>query len=179
MGACWQNRPVQVLILVSLLMLGASEFAAAACYNSQQALPAKAITQFRSDPAQLLSEHPRGGVRMMSMVRDLVASDQAALPLVLDLSAKGNADQINAMGTGLGQAALICSRVDQMFANEIQQMVAASNNHPLTIAFTEVLEINSWRPQMGGGGGGGGGGGAATPEFSTTYSAALLAAIKN
>lgn len=35
MGTSWQNRPVQVLILVSLLILGASEFAAAACYNPQ------------------------------------------------------------------------------------------------------------------------------------------------
>ena len=134
-----RNRPVQVLALALFLVLAASEFADAACYNSQQALPAKTIAQFRSDPAQLLSEHPRGGARMISMVRDLVASDQAALPLVLDLSANGNPDQINAIGTGLGQAALVCSRIDQLFANEIQQMVAASNNQSLALAFTEVL----------------------------------------
>jgi hypothetical protein len=157
-GTCWQNRPVQVLILVSLLILGASEFAAAACYNFQQALPAKAITQFRSGPAELLSEHPRGAARMIiSMVRDLVASDQAVLPLVVDLSAKGNADQIDAIGTGLGQAALICSRVDQMYANEIQQMVAAANNRRLTIALTEVLGDQQLAAADSGGGGGGGG----------------------
>ena len=146
----------------------------------KQALPAKTITQFRSDPAQLLSDHPRRGARMISMVRDLVASHQAALPLVLDLSAKGNADQINAMGTGLGQAALICSRVDQMFANEIQQMVAASNNHPLTMPLQKFWEINSWPPQMrrrrwgrwwGGPTGNNG--------FSATFSVGLLAAIEN
>ena len=76
---------------------------------------------------------------MISMVRDLVASDQAALPLVLDLSAKGNPDQVNAIGTGLGQAALVCSRIDQLFANEIQQMVAASNNRSLSLPLRRVL----------------------------------------
>jgi hypothetical protein len=154
-----RSRPVRVLALVSFLVLAASEFADAACYNSQQALSAKTIGQFRSDPAQLLSEHPRGGARMISMVRDLVASDQTALPLVLDLSANGNPDQINAIGTGLGQAALVCSRIDQLFANEIQQMVAASNNRSLVLAFTEVLGDQQLAAAEGGGGGGGGGGG--------------------
>lgn len=153
------SRPVRVLALVSFLVLAASEFADAACYNSQQALSAKTIGQFRSEPAQLLSEHPRGGARMISMVRDLVASDEAALPLVLDLSANGNPDQINAIGTGLGQAALVCSRVDQLFANEIQQMVAASNNRSLVLAFTDVLGDQQLAAAEGGGGGGGGGGG--------------------
>ena len=96
---------------------------------------------------------------MISMVRDLVASDQTALPLVLDLSANGNPDQINAIGTGLGQAALVCSRIDQLFANEIQQMVAASNNRSLVLAFTEVLGDQQLAAAEGGGGGGGGGGG--------------------
>jgi hypothetical protein len=94
---------------------------------------------------------------MISMVRDLVASDQAALPLVLDLSANGNPDQINAIGTGLGQAALVCSRTDQLFANEIQQMVAASNNRSLVLAFTEVLGDQQLSDAGGGGAGGGGG----------------------
>jgi hypothetical protein len=76
---------------------------------------------------------------MISLVRDLVASDPATLPLVLDLTAIGNADQINAIGTGLGQAALVSVRIDQLFANEIQQMVMASNNQSLVLAFTEVL----------------------------------------
>jgi hypothetical protein len=153
------NRSVRIWALASLLVLTASGFADAACYNSQQALSAKTVTQFRSDPAQLLSEHPRGGGRMISMVRDLVASDPAALPLVLDLSANGNPDQINAIGTGLGQAALVCSRTDQLFANEIQQMVAASNNRSLVLAFTEVLGDQQLSDAGPGGGGGGGGGG--------------------
>jgi hypothetical protein len=96
---------------------------------------------------------------MIFMVRDLVASDQATLPLVLDLSANGNPDQINAIGTGLGQAALVCSRIDQLFANEIPQMVAASNNQSLVLAFTDLLGDQQLAAAESGGGGGGGGGG--------------------
>ena len=173
-----RNRPVQSLALASFLVLAASEFADAACYNSQQALSAKTIGQFRSEPAQLLSQHPRGGARVISMVRDLIASDQAALPLVLDLSANGNADQINAIGTGLGQAALVCSRVDQLFANEIQQMVAASDNRSLDLAFTEVLgdqQLGRRRWPAAVGAGVAGAGRPSTTEFSV----GLLAAIEN
>ena len=76
---------------------------------------------------------------MISTIRDLVASDPDMLPRVLDLSAKSNAEQINAIGAGLGQAALVCSRGDPTFANEIQQMVAAVNNQPLTLTFAGVV----------------------------------------
>lgn len=69
----------------------------------------------------------------------MVASDPAMLPRVLDLSASSNADQINAIGAGLGQAALVCSRGDPAFANEIQQMVAAVNVQPLALTFAAVV----------------------------------------
>jgi hypothetical protein len=152
------NRSVRIWALASFLVVTASGFADAACYSSQQVLPAKTIAQFTSHSTQLLSDYPIGGGRMISMVRDLIASDPATLPLVLDLSAHGNPDQINAIGTGLGQAALVCSRIDQLFANEIQQMVAASNNRSLVLAFTEVLGDQQISDAGGGGGGGGGGG---------------------
>src|SRR6202035_3926103 len=50
-----------------------------------------------------------------------------------------NADQINAIGAGLGQAALVCARGDPTFANEIHQMVAVVNNQPLTVTFAAVV----------------------------------------
>src|ERR1700732_1003595 len=96
------NRSVRIWALTSFLVVTASGFADAACYSSQQALPPKTIAQFTSHSTQLLSDYPIGGGRMISLVRDLVASDPATLPLVLDLSANGNPDQINAIGTGLG-----------------------------------------------------------------------------
>lgn len=161
MGLYLLKRPVRGLALATLLVVAASGFAQAGCYGSQQQLPANTVARFTANPAQLLSEYPNGGGQMISLVRDLVASDPATLPLVLDLSAKSNTDQVNSIGTGLGQAALVCSRSDQTFANQIQQMVAALNNQALALAFTEVLgdqQLAAAGPGAGGGGGGGGGG---------------------
>jgi hypothetical protein len=139
MGIYLPKVSVRDLALATPLVIAVSGFAQAACYNSGQQLPADTVAQFTADPAQLQSKYPNGGARMVSMVRDLVASDSAMLPLVLDLSANSNADQINAIGAGLGQAALVCSRGDPTFANEIHQMVAAINNQPLALTFAAVI----------------------------------------
>jgi hypothetical protein len=139
MGVYLPKVSVRDLALATPFVIAVSGFAQAACYNSGQQLPADTVAQFTADPAQLQSKYPNGGARMVSMVRDLVASDSAMLPLVLDLSANSNADQINAIGAGLGQAALVCSRGDPTFANEIHQMVAAINNQPLALTFAAVI----------------------------------------
>ena len=131
--------PIRELALTAPLVIAVGGFAQAACYNARQQLPTNALTQFMANPGQLQSKYPNGGARMISMVRDLVASDPAMLPRVLDLSANSNVDQINAIGTGLGQAALVCSRGDPAFANEIQQMVAAVNTQPLALSFAAVV----------------------------------------
>ena len=127
------------LALAAPLVIAVGGFAQASCYSSRQQLPATTVAQFRADPGELQSKYPNGGARMISMVRDLVASDSAMLPHVLDLSANSNADQINAIGAGLGQAALVCARGDPTFANEIHQMVAVVNNQPLTVTFAAVV----------------------------------------
>jgi hypothetical protein len=127
------------LALAAPLVIAFGGFAQAGCYSSRQQLPATTVAQFRADPGQLQSKYPNGGARMISMVRDLVASDPAMLPRVLDLSANSNADQINAIGAGLGQAALVCAPGDPTFANEIHQMVAVVNNQPLTVTFAAVV----------------------------------------
>ena len=134
--------PVRGLVLAAPIVIAATGLAQAACYNSRQQLPASTLAQFIANPGQLQSRYPTGGARMISMVRDLVASEPAMLPRVLDLSASSNADQIHALGAGLGQAALVCSRGDPAFANEIQQMVAAVNVQPLAVTFAAVAGIS-------------------------------------
>ena len=138
MGSYLLAYPVRALALAAPLVMATGGFAQAACYGSRQQLPTQTLAQFMANPGQLQSRYPTGGARMISMVRDLVASNPAMLPRVLDLSASSNADQINAIGTGLGQAALVCSRGDPAFANEIQQMVAAVNVQPLAVTFAAV-----------------------------------------
>ena len=139
MGSYLLAYPVRALALAAPLVMAVGGFAQAACYSSRQQLPNQTLAQFIANPGQLQSRYPTGGARMISMVRDLVASDPAMLPRVLDLSASSNADQINAIGAGLGQAALVCSRGDPAFANEIQQMVAAVNVQPLAVTFGAVV----------------------------------------
>ena len=139
MGPYLLAYPIRALALAAPLVMAVGGFAQAACYSSRQQLPTQTLAQFMANPGQLQSRYPTGGARMISMVRDLVASDPAMLPRVLDLSASSNADQINAIGAGLGQAALVCSRGDPAFANEIQQMVAAVNVQPLAVTFAAVV----------------------------------------
>ena len=142
MGSYLLAYPVRALALAAPLVMAIGGFAQAACYSSRQQLPTQTLAQFMANPGQLQSRYPTGGARMISMVRDLVASNPAMLPRVLDLSASSNADQINAIGAGLGQAALVCSRGDPAFANEIQQMVAAVNVQPLAVTFAAVAGIS-------------------------------------
>ena len=141
-----------------LIMGGALSPVRAACYPQAQQLPAATLAQFKANPAQMLTQFPDGGAQMISMIRDLVASDPTTLPLILDLAKTANADQMNAIGTGLGDGALICIKTDQAFANEIQQMVAALGNQTIAQAFTGVLGDQGIAAVGGAGGGAGGGG---------------------
>jgi hypothetical protein len=158
------RRPVFSMRLAVAGVLAAGEGGYAACFDQQQVLPAQSIADFKANVAGLLQRYPNGGAELISRIRDLAASDSATLPLILGLISNVNGDQLNAIGTGLGQAALVCIRTDQAYSTEIQQAVAATNNSPLTLAFTAVLGD---RPIGGlGGGGGGGDGGGPTNAFA-------------
>jgi hypothetical protein len=149
------------------LTVAALSPARAACYTPAQQLPAQTISAFKVDPAQLLGQFRDGGAIMIGQIRDLVASDPTTLPLIIALLGNPNitADQVNAIGFGLGQSALVCLRVDQAFATEIQHLVAATNNDPMIVAFSSVLGDRPIAALGGGAGGasGGGGGGQINP----------------
>jgi hypothetical protein len=139
MGFSLLKWPFVAVALAILALTATILFARAGCYDPRQQLSGQTVARFTADPRQLLSKYPHGGTQMIAVVRDLVASDPATLPLVLDLTAEGNIEQINSIGAGLGQAALVCSQADQAFAGEIRQMIAAVNNAPLALAFAEVI----------------------------------------
>jgi hypothetical protein len=139
------------------VVLGAGEAAQAACYGAGEQLSGQTLSQFINDPSRLLTQYPSGGPQMISLIRDLVASDPGTLSLVINLNAKANPDQLQAIGTGLGQAALVCKRTAQPFSNEIQRMAIATNNQPLTQAFAGVMGdqfLGLAGPSVGGGGAG-------------------------
>ncbi len=147
-----------------VLMIGGSD-ARAACYDTPARLPRHVITDFLEKPAQLMQRFPKGGSALIAQIRDLVASDPATLQPIIQLLANANPDQRDALGIGLGQAALTCLRVDQASATGIQQAVAGTDNKPFILAFSSVFGD---RPiaAVGGGGGGastGAGGGQVNP----------------
>src|ERR1700683_2160937 len=136
------QRTVIILIstLTTFVALSVGQGAPAACDGPGQQLPTQTVSRSVNDPEQLLTQFPSGGQQMTSLIRDLVASEPGTLPLVLDLSPKANSEQVQAIGTGLGQAARVCSRTAPAFANEIQQMTVATDVQPVTQAFAAVVD---------------------------------------
>ncbi|RAI42228.1 hypothetical protein CH341_20010 [Rhodoplanes roseus] len=122
-------------------------------------MPAQAVGGFLGNPGQLLTQHPDGGAQLISQVRDLVASDPAALSPVMTLLGSANGNQQSAIGSGLGQAYRICLRPDQAFATQIQLAVAGSNSTPAKDAYA-MINPDTAIGAAGGTGGGSGIGGA-------------------
>jgi hypothetical protein len=104
--------------------------ASAAGYTATQALPAQTIQDFLAKPSALLDQFPDGGAEMIAKIRDLAASDPATLNPIIGLLANANFKQASAIGTGLGQTALMAVKTDQAYANAIQQALVAANNAP-------------------------------------------------
>jgi hypothetical protein len=111
---CWRValrtsplRTVIVSTLATFVVLSAGQAAQAACYDPGQQLPKQVVSRFINEPVQLLTQFSSGGQQMISLIRDLVASELGTLPLIFSLNAKANFDQVEAI-TGLGQVALVC-----------------------------------------------------------------------
>src|SRR5262245_56072123 len=151
-------RPTRTGLLAATALVWAG-VAQAACLSDRQALPAQTVNSFLANPGSLTQQFPNGGGGMISQIRDLVASNPAALPAVMGLLANANPDQKSAIGSGLGQAARLCVRGDQAFAAAIQAAITQANDRAVTVAFTAVTgeePLGGTGAALGGGGGGGG-----------------------
>ncbi|MEW6452660.1 MAG: hypothetical protein AB1490_18550 [Pseudomonadota bacterium] len=141
----------------SVLLSSSSAFSA--CYSGRAALSPQQVSDFMANPGALLQQAgPNDNARVISRVRDLVASDPSTLPAVMNLlGSTGNSSLQTAIGAGLGQAARICTRNDPEFARAIQQAVAQSSVP--AAAQTAFAGASGDRSTAAGGAGGGGGGG--------------------
>jgi hypothetical protein len=101
--------------------------AVAGIYSPEKALPAQTVQQFLADPAALLRQNPTGGPVLIELVRDLAASDDTTLNPILELLERANSDQATAIGTALGQVALLAVKVDQAYAVRIQEAMAKAS----------------------------------------------------
>jgi len=118
--------------------------------------PQPTVQQFLANPSQVLAQFPGGGARLISLIRDAAVFDPSALNAIIALLGNANPDQQMAIGSGLGQAALLEQRTNQAYATQIQEALGASGNQNAIIAFAGVT--GNVQTAAGGGGGGGGGG---------------------
>ena len=114
---------------------GLNSAADAACYPASQALPQAQTESFQKDPSSILPQHPDGGRGLVSLIRDLAASNNATLDSIVTLFKSANPAQRAAIGTGLGQAATLCVGPEQEYAQRIQAAVAATGDILMMTAF--------------------------------------------
>jgi hypothetical protein len=124
-------------------------------------LPDAAITEFRSNPAQLLSAFPDGGSRMILQVRRLAGSDSGVVDLIIEQAKMANPSQVSAIGAGLAQVVRACVPTRPDIAELIQQKITLAGLQSLTTAFQAGLGDVETAGIGGGGGGGAAGGGVA------------------
>lgn len=152
------------LVVALAVWFGGSGLAAAACYTPTQQLPAQTVNDFLGNSSQLLQDpkNADGGADMIALIRDLIASNPATLPVVIALLANANPAQQTAIGTGLGQAAGLCIRSDPAFAADIQTQLAGSTSDTAKNAYAAVTGNQPIRSVAGGGGVSGGSSGGST-----------------
>ena len=119
------------------------------------------VANFLANPGALLTLYPLGGGSMVSDVRDLAQADMRTLDPLLSLVATANEQQKNALGTGLGLAALELERNNPQAASIIQNALVRLNDPTLLAAYAAVTG-NQRLAAAGPGAGAGGGGESAT-----------------
>ena len=119
---------------------------AAALYPPPAQLPSSAIHEFLDNPSTLLTQYPEGGGGLVAVVRDLAASDPSTLNAIIGLLATANPNQTTAIGTGLGQTALLAVKTDQAYANAIQAALLATTDKGHT---DKVKDVGSAEPKIG------------------------------
>lgn len=146
--------------VVLVALVGGVQRASAAC-SPGTASPQK-ISDFTANPASLLGSpgSPRTGDDVTSDVRDLLVSDPATLPLIINLlkSDPSMSPALQkAIGTGFGLAANACIRPDPNFASDIQTQIAGTNSTDAKQQYAAVTG-NQLIGSVGGGAGGVSGG---------------------
>lgn len=122
-----------------------------------------AVAAFIADPASLLTRYPLGGGLMVAEVRDLVVADLGSVKALLGLATSATPDQKNAIGTGMGLAALVLLRTNPQAASVIQSALVALNDPAVLAAYAAVTGNQRLTAAGPGAGGGGGGESATTP----------------
>lgn len=165
-------RTLFSLVAASCLVIQSGGTSAVAAQLSPQQ-----VSQFLADSSRLIADNPDGGSKLAASVRDLLLSDSSP-PAVLnslvallknlntslrsatitDAQKLAITNQISAIGSGMGQAALALAATNPAQANQIQALLASSG---VQLAIASYLAVTG-NVQIAAGGGGGAGGGLST-----------------
>ena len=118
------------------------------------------VATFLGDPNALLMHYPQGGGSMVSDVTALVEADLQTVNALLSLVPTSNQEQKNAIGTGLGLAALALVGTNPQAATTLQDALVRLNDPILLSAYAAVTgnqKLAAAGPGSGGGGSPGGG----------------------
>jgi hypothetical protein len=131
-GHSWTAAAL-AMALIPLIALDVSP-----AWAGQQMLEVR-VAAFLTDPPEILRESPKGGVRLMVDVRELVLADPTTLQSILALVPQANKAQNAAIGAGLAQAARVSARTRPGYAKEIQQAVMHTQDQDLILAYDAAV----------------------------------------
>ncbi|MGN1287330.1 MAG: hypothetical protein ACI4XG_12210 [Bradyrhizobium sp.] len=166
------------LAVVAMLALAAPGGAAMAQTQGGLIQLSQAVTNFKANPEQLLTQFPNAGVELTSRARDFALNDPTSLDPLIALLAKASKDQKTAIAAGLAQAARIVVRSNQPYATRIQQAIADTKDLDTVMAFAAASgDTGTAATGAGGAGSAGASGGQTSAIGATGARAGALEAI--
>ncbi|KQP29879.1 hypothetical protein ASF49_14440 [Methylobacterium sp. Leaf104] len=125
------------VVSTGLSISGASA-ATDGCMPSRSPEAEASAERLAADPASLLTQFGAGGGTMAIEVRNATLRSPDLVDRLLTLNGKGTADQMRALGTGLGAAAVICMRSNPTIALRMQRAVVVAGNQDVQRGFEGV-----------------------------------------
>ncbi|GGE00994.1 hypothetical protein GCM10011390_19810 [Aureimonas endophytica] len=128
------------------------------CFVPPAKLSDREVSDFLARPASVFEDYGSNTLSLSNRFRALAGSDRRTIDPIIALANGASAVQKAAIGSGLGRAAFACSKVDAVYAADIQSKVADINLPELLTAF--VTASNDIQVAAIGAGGGGAAAGA-------------------
>jgi hypothetical protein len=163
--------------VTALVVVGASIGQSAAQAPAAQSGVAQQVTNFKSNPEQLLTTYPNGGVELTNRIREFALNDRTALDPIIALITKGNKDQKSAIGAGLAQAARIVFRTNRDYSEAIQRAVAETRDLDAFTAYAAAAGDTGTAATGAAGAGSAGASGGQTSSIGSGGSSGSLEAI--
>jgi hypothetical protein len=110
------------------------------------------VAKVAGNLTSLLSQHPQGGVGLMTTVRTLAGSDVRTVDALIGVAKNATIEQKADIAAGLANTATTCAWTHPNIAATIQQKVVSSGDAPLSTAFLGVMRAIG-TAALGGGGG--------------------------